>query len=281
MTPQPDSTDSNKAPASISLDLDNLWAYLKTHGDASWESFPGFLQVAVPRILEFFRTRDIPITVFVVGKDATIPENLNSLRSIADAGHEIGNHSFMHEPWLQRYTRDQLIEQFEKSEKAILAVTGQTTVGFRGPGFSYSDELLRILLERNYQYDASTFPTFLGPAARGYYFLKSRFDRAQKEDRKQLFGKLSDGFQSVKPYHWAIGGNRLLEIPVTTMPFFKLPIHASYFMYLASFNTLAAKTWFWKAMKMCVMTGTAPSLLLHALDFWMRLTYPSWHFSRE
>lgn len=267
MTDQPTPANRSGIPASISLDLDNMWAYLKTHGDPNWESFPGFFETAVPRFLDFFRKRGFPVTVFIIGKDASIPSNQSVLKSIADAGHEIGNHSYMHEPWLQRYTREQLLGELEKSEKAILATTGCTPVGFRGPGFSFSDELLRLLVERNYQYDASTFPTFLGPAARGYYFLKSRFDRSQKEERKQLFGKFSDGFQSVKPYHWEIDGRRLLEIPVTTMPWFKLPIHASYFMYLASFNTFAARTWFWTATKMCALTGTAPSLLLHALDF--------------
>jgi peptidoglycan/xylan/chitin deacetylase (PgdA/CDA1 family) len=260
-------SDDLRLPASISLDLDNLWAYLKTHGDAAWSSYPGFLDTAVPRFLQFFERRRTAITVFVVGKDAELPSNQPLLRSIADAGHEIGNHSYWHEPWLQRCTREQLVAEIEQSEKAIHAATGKTTTGFRGPGFSYSDELLRLLLERNYQYDASTFPTFLGPVARGYYFLKSRFDRAEKEQRKQLFGKFVDGFQANKPYCWSIGGKRLLEIPVTTMPLFKLPIHASYLMYLASFSPLLARAWFWQASKLCAITGTAPSLLLHALDF--------------
>lgn len=267
MTHPTTTSASCRVPASISLDLDNLWAYLKTHGDRNWDTYPGFLETAVPRFLEFFRNRAFSITVFIIGKDATIPGNKTVLKSIADAGLEIGNHSFLHEPWLQRFTREQLLEDLEKSEQAIFETTGQKPVGFRGPGFSFSDELLRLLIERNYLYDASTFPTFIGPAARSYYFLKSHFNRAQKEERKQLFGKFSDGFQSVKPYFWETGGKRLLEIPVTTLPLFKLPIHASYFMYLASFNTLAARTWFWSATRMCALTGTAPSLLLHALDF--------------
>jgi hypothetical protein len=37
--------------ASISLDLDNLWSYLKTQGVSGWESFPSYLDVVVPRIL--------------------------------------------------------------------------------------------------------------------------------------------------------------------------------------------------------------------------------------
>ena len=51
------------------------------------------------------------------------------------------------------------------------------------------------------------------------------------------------------------------------MPFTRTPIHFSYFTYLASFSTLAAKTYFRTALRLCRMTGTAPSLLLHPPDF--------------
>ncbi len=29
---------------SLSLDLDNKWSYLKTHGDAGWDAFPSYLE---------------------------------------------------------------------------------------------------------------------------------------------------------------------------------------------------------------------------------------------
>ena len=35
--------------ASISLDLDDLWSYLKTHGDQSWPERPSYLDRFVPR----------------------------------------------------------------------------------------------------------------------------------------------------------------------------------------------------------------------------------------
>ncbi len=253
--------------ASVSLDLDNLWAYLKTHGDSAWQSYPGFLETAIPRFLDFFRDRSVSITVFVVGKDAILDSNQDLLRSIAEAGHEIGNHSFHHEPWLQKYRRARLEQEIDLGEQAIYRATGVIPRGFRGPGFSFNDQLLSLLAERGYVYDASTFPTFLGPAARTWYFLKSRFSAEEKAERKQLFGKFADGFQPIRPYCWQVGQRRLLEIPVTTMPLFKLPIHASYFMYLASFNTLAARSYLWSSLKLCSVTGTPPSMLLHALDF--------------
>ena len=35
--------------ASLSLDLDNKWSYMKTHGDQGWEAFPSYLDAVVPR----------------------------------------------------------------------------------------------------------------------------------------------------------------------------------------------------------------------------------------
>ena len=64
-----------KPVTSISLDLDNKWSYLKTHGDSAWESFPSYLPVVVPRILDYLDRRGLMITFIIVGKDATIDEN--------------------------------------------------------------------------------------------------------------------------------------------------------------------------------------------------------------
>jgi hypothetical protein len=256
-----------KPIASLSLDLDNKWSYMKTHGDEGWEKFPTYLDTVVPRFLEFLAQRNQKITVFVVGQDAARAENREALASISAAGHEIGNHSFHHEPWLHLYSPERLEEEFETSEAAIFEATGQRTVGFRGPGFSLSDQVLRTLSARGYEYDCSTFPTYLGPLARMYYFFTAKLTAEEKEQRKQLFGRMSDGFQPNRPFEWNLGSDKLLEIPVTTMPLFKVPIHVSYLLYLGRFSKLAARVYFWKAMKMCRLFGVAPSLLLHPLDF--------------
>ena len=54
---------------------------------------------------------------------------------------------------------------------------------------------------------------------------------------------------------------------VTTMPGFKIPIHFSYIIYLAGFSRMADVQYFRSALRLCRWTGTAPSLLLHPLDF--------------
>lgn len=258
----------NKPIASLSLDLDNKWSYMKTHGDAGWESFPTYLDAVVPRSLEFLRERDLKITFFIVGQDADLEKNHDAIKQISDANHEIGNHSFRHEPWLHLYSKDELREEFEKTENALKKITGKIPIGFRGPGYSLSPTVLEVLAERNYEYDCSTLPTYIAPLARAYYFFKSpEMSDEEKEKRKKLFGKFSDGFQSLKPYKWQIGEKILTEIPVTTLPLFKTPIHASYVIYLSTFSKILAKTYWKTAVEMCKLTGTQLSLLLHPLDF--------------
>jgi peptidoglycan-N-acetylglucosamine deacetylase len=257
-----------KPIASLSLDLDNLWSYLKIHGDPGWESYPSYLDVAVPRALEFLKARNLKITFFIVGQDAALEKNRHAIRSIAQAGHEIGNHSFHHESWLHLYSEAEIEREVATAEAAIEYVTGVHTTGFRGPGFSYSPALLQVLVRRGYRYDASTFPTFLGPIARAYYFMTSNLSKEEREKRKALYGSFKDGLQPLKPYHWRMENNqRLVEIPVTTMPLIKIPIHFTYVMYLSVFSQPLALLYFRIALWLCKLTGTQPSLLLHPVDF--------------
>jgi len=260
---------SNPKPiASLSLDLDNQWSYMKTHGDKGWDSFPSYLDIVVPRVLDFLEKQGLKITFFVVGQDAILEKNHAALKSIAEAGHEIGNHSFNHEPWLHLYTEEEIDSELSRTEAALEKVTGHRPTGFRGPGYSLSTSVLRILIRRGYHFDASTLPMFLGPLARAYYFMTTKLSPEEKKNRKLLFGTLADGLRSLYPYRWQIpASGEILEIPVTTMPIFKIPFHVSYILYIYRFSPFLARTYFKLAVFLCKLLGLQPSLLLHPLDF--------------
>lgn len=256
-----------KPVASISLDLDNQWTYMKIHGDKGWDKYPSYLHIFVPHVLDVLDDLNLKITFFIVGKDTESEENNRYLRMITERGHEVGNHSYHHESWLQTYSYDKIEKEIREAEEAIERVTGQRPRGFRGPGFSWSKDLLKVLESRGYQFDASTLPTFLGPLARMYYFQKSDLTKEEKHARKELFGKFSEGFRKLKPYKWDLGdGKRLTEIPVTTMPVFKLPFHLSYLIYLGNMSMPLMKLYLNTAITMCKMTNTPISFLLHPLD---------------
>jgi peptidoglycan-N-acetylglucosamine deacetylase len=263
--------------ASLSLDLDNKWSYMKTHGDQGWENYPSYLDVVVPRVLHMLDELGLRITVFVVGQDAAIEKNRSALASIASAGHEIGNHSFHHEPWLHLYSPEQLEAELSAAEDAIEDATGVRPTGFRGPGYSLSPAVIGNLAHRGYQYDASTLPTFLGPLARAYYLLTAKLSPEEFQQRRRLFGRWRDGLRPIKPYWWQIKtdgsagddpiSRPMLEIPVTTMPVFRLPIHVSYLLFLWQFSSAAAWSYWRLAMGLCWLCKVEPSLLLHPLDF--------------
>jgi hypothetical protein len=257
----------SKPLASVSLDADNLWSYMKIHGDERWQSRPSYLDTFVPYVLEVLERAKLKITFFIVGIDAAEDRNTKAIRSIVEAGHEVGNHSFEHEPWLHLYTREQLYREIQLADEAIEAASGQKPVGFRGPGFSWCPDLLSVLEERGHGFDASTLPTYLGPLARAYYFWTANLSKEEREQRKELFGKFSDGLRPVKPYYWELNdGKRLLEIPVTTTPVVKTPFHFSYLVYLARFSETLMSAYLRTALTACKLTGTEPSFLLHPLD---------------
>lgn len=253
--------------ASLSCDLDDKWAYMKTHGNPAWRTLPSYLDVVVPRILSCLSQHRLTATFFLVGQDAALPRNREQFSAIASAGHEIGNHSFHHDPWLHRYAQEDMARELTMAEEHIEQATGHRPVGFRGPGYSLSQITVEELNRRGYLYDASTLPTFIGPLARAYFFMSSAFTREEAACRNTIFGGLRDGFRRIQPYRWDVGGPGLIEIPVTTMPFVRVPIHFSYLLYLSLYSRVTAKAYFKTALTVCRAAGVEPSLLLHPLDF--------------
>ena len=118
-------------------------------------------------------------------------KNRDALGMSTEQVHDVGNHSFHHEPWLHLYYREKIDRDVLDAEEHITRATGWKPTGFRGPGFSWSPDLLDVLIERGYLYDASTFPTFLGPLARMYYFRTSNLTNEEK--------KVLEGLQKHQP----------------------------------------------------------------------------------
>lgn len=262
------SINANRKYASLSLDLDNLWSYLKIHGDPDWQSYPSYFEIFIPRILEFLNTHQVKTTFFIVGQDADREETKPWLRKISREGHEFGNHSYYHEPWMEERTTEEIRQELVNSHNAIEAVTGKTPVGFRGPGFCCNNNLLEAVQKLEYTFDASLFPTVISPLAKLYYLLTTTSLKSkEKSKRKNLFGKMRNGFMSLKPFKWNLKSGPLLEIPVTTIPLVRLPFHFSYIMWLSKFSKSGALRYFSTALTLCKTFNVEPSVLLHPLDF--------------
>lgn len=253
---------------SFSIDLDDLWSYLKIKGDPRWKTFPSYLHLFIPYFLDLLDEKKLTITFFIVGQDAAFEKNHTLLQEIVRRGHEVANHTFSHEPWLHLYTEEELYTEVVKAEEAIFAATGKLPCGFRGPGFTWSPPLLKLLSNRGYIYDSTTLPTYIGPLARLYYFWIARLNKKEQEDRQKLFGSFWDGWRSIDPYLWQLPNEKqLLEIPVTTIPIIKTPFHLSYLMYLCTFSPRVANAYLQTAYQACRLAKTTPNFLLHPPDF--------------
>lgn len=256
----------DKPLCSVSLDLDNQWSYMKTHGDLGWESYPSYLEILAPLVLDILDGLQMRITFFVVGQDAALDKNKGALGEIVKRGHEVGNHSFSHEPWFHLFDRGRVEREVNRAHECVCSATGQAPIGFRGPGFSCSPTVLQVLSEIGYLFDASSLPTFIGPLARAYYFKTAQLKEEQKRERAILFGGLRDGLRPCKPFYWQINEGRILEVPVTTVPFLKIPFHLSYLNFVGRHSEILMSHYMDMAIMFCLVSGTEPSFLLHPLD---------------
>ena len=261
-----------KTVASVSLDADNLWSYKRTHGDADWVERPSYLMALAGRMQEFFAANTLHPTVMVVGSDAAAADGPEFVSALLEMGCEVGNHSYEHGPWLHLYSPHELRDELKRSEDAIVAAGAPKPRGLRAPGFSMSPDLMRALVELDYDYDCSVLATWIGPFARQYYLRTNKdLTAEEREQRKGLFGALSDVALPNKGFAWKAATDdgrpiSLTEIPVTVFPMARVPMHASYVIYLSGYSMPVAKAYVKAAFAACRLTGTQPSLLLHPLD---------------
>ena len=81
--------DTKRPTASVSLDVDNLWSYMKVHGNEDWRSRPSYLPGFLPHALGALAELDLRITFFIVGLDAAEDSNGAALRGLAAGGHSL------------------------------------------------------------------------------------------------------------------------------------------------------------------------------------------------
>ena len=88
-----------------------------------------------PHLLRLLGIHGVPATFFVVGKRAAAYPGL--IRSILDAGHSIGNHSFNHDPFVGFKGQKRIVEEVIITQR-ILADLGVMPMVFRPPvGVTY------------------------------------------------------------------------------------------------------------------------------------------------
>ena len=256
--------------ASLSIDVDNRWAYLRAAGRSDWQSATSYLPMVLDRVVDVLGAAGVPLTAFLVGRDLVDDGDVRVIESLGRLpAWEAANHSLSHLPWMHTMSREEICEEIRVTHDRIVACFGRRPRGFRGPGFSCPPELLQVLAESGYEYDASIFPTSMAPIARAVFLARTRLKGADRERAKKLYGGFAAMRQPNAPFRRTVDSceKTLWEIPVTVMPGLRTPIHFSYLTFLASYNVPLAKGYFRSALATCRRFNVPPSLLLHPPDF--------------
>ncbi len=107
---------------------------------------------AAPRILKFLKERGIKATWFTPG--FTIQSWPAESVAVADAGHEIGHHSWAHIPPANQ-TREEEEADLVRANESILKLTGRTARGYRSPSWDLSEHTIDLLIKHGFLYDTS------------------------------------------------------------------------------------------------------------------------------
>jgi len=203
----------------IQVDLDGLWVVKRLLGlDGAIEPDPVF-EIGLDRLLALFGEFGIKATFFVVAEDLKSEAKTRKLKEIADSGHEIASHGMTHR-YLNSIPESDRFDEIVSSKKAIEGVFGTKVSGFRAPGFAINKDASAMLLEAGYLYDSSVLGTYLA-------YLVELFSGLSYPKWAMMTAPASPYISSPDDI-FKRGKGGIAEIPVTTLPLLRLPIHFSY-----------------------------------------------------
>lgn len=109
-------------------------------------------KIAVPRLLQILDRQDIQGTFFIPGFTAESYPDV--VRRIADAGHEIAHHGYLHEP-MQGIDAATEASYLDRGLEALANVAGIRPVGYRAPWWELNWQSPALLADRGFLYDSS------------------------------------------------------------------------------------------------------------------------------
>ena len=94
------------------------------------------------QLIKILKEYDVPATFFVVG--AWVDKYPESVKQLADAGHQIQNHSNTH-PYMTGLSHEQMIDELESCNKKIENITGKLPTLFRPPYGDYDNRVIEAV----------------------------------------------------------------------------------------------------------------------------------------
>jgi len=178
----------------LTFDFDGMsvWIGSMKSNNPSMISRGEFGATAVPRILDLVGRHNILTTFFVPGHTALAFPDL--VKRIADEGHEIGHHGWVHEnpaDFDESGERLNLERGFEALDKAA----GVRPVGYRSPAADFSVNTVDLLIEHDFLYDTSC-------GAHDFYPYYLRTGDSWSPDGPYKFGEPKDLVEI--PFTWGL-----------------------------------------------------------------------------
>ncbi len=217
------------------INFDSLYFPLSI--DRTLHRDPSFFQIA-DRFFAIANEFGISCTLFMIGRDLENPEVAARVKSWSSEGHEIGNHSWTHHENLGAMSDDFQRDEITRSHELITMTTGIEPRGYIAPTWSTSRATLQTLIDLNYLYDTSAFPSPILYGALAKLALISRihgnFDTRMfsRNDKKITLCGNRKPYLALPENMHAHNDTGILMLPLPTVSIFRLPVwHTMAFFY--------------------------------------------------
>lgn len=94
-------------------------------------------------MLDLLEKHNIPASFFLIGNKIT-EENKKVIKRAFDMGCDIQNHSWTH-PFMAEMTKEQIAEEYDKCDKAIIDITGVKPAFFRPPFINVGPNMYEVI----------------------------------------------------------------------------------------------------------------------------------------
>ena len=163
-----------------------------------WDTYESRVVRNTERLLEVLDESGGRGTFFTLGWVAKRFPAL--VRAIADAGHEVASHGFMHER-IPTLSEAQFREDVRSAKAALEDACGCVVTGYRAPSFSLTDDVMwaaRVLVEEGYRYDSSRFP-----------ISRAGYGTATGQRGPHMIATPAGDLMEFPPAVWIVGGQRI------------------------------------------------------------------------
>jgi peptidoglycan-N-acetylglucosamine deacetylase len=246
--------------AAISVDLDEIPCYAAIHGlpPPHGAAARAIYEKALARHVRLFADEKIPATFFAIGSDID-DANASRIRSLARAGHEIGNHTLDHHYGFTRLPRSEIRAQIAGGMEVIANAIGERPSGFRAPGYTITDEVFEVLEDLGVGYDSSVFPcpAYYAAKTAAIFGIRARGRRSHSiVDDPRVLRAPADPYRVGRPY-WR-RGKGLVELPIGVSRGPRLPYIGTYVVFPSEHTA--------RALTRSVVGRPLVNLEIHGID---------------